>query len=221
MIVEHRCSGPTGSLLLLDHTSARCAWIEHIVDEPPTCSAASDLLNRVSGALPAEQDRPWPQMMADAMVDVFRQHTSATAWMPCALFTAIQVTPSRVIASTLGDIRVMVVRDGALVGATNDHVMGRDAEFPPFTEAVPEQLSFPTRSLCRNPTAPPEHMVLEIAAPHTVFICSSLYHRHRTPTELLPELLAGDLPRRYSGGGVYVRLENAGAIAAVGGILTT
>jgi hypothetical protein len=171
-----------GSLVLASDERLLCAALQvHVGPSDPPGLVAS-LLAQGAAALGGRLDDDAPEALAGETAAAIRR---ASAGAPIlGLFAAVLVTPAAVRACTAGDLRVQLVRGGAVERSSRDHTAENEPDGcpPGLAAALPHH---PTRLLGPAGARPPERAVWPAEPPYRVLLSSSHHHQHG-PSDAAP-----------------------------------
>jgi len=113
-------------------------------------------------------------------------------------FAAVHVGPRAITACTAGPHRVHLLRRGALVASTREHLLRSDAAPPDWLPHIKPELDLRihgrvvTRSLGSKASHPAEVTTWSAERPFRVVVASTEYHRDRDPEAYLTSLGPGE-----------------------------
>ena len=192
---------------------AREGWIFAAAIEDGSGGSSRDalrgLLGRAIAACVGAEGTPreWPERVAAWISErLAAKEAGAPPWV---FYAGAALSQDEARVCTAGDLRVHLLRDGALAQVTRDHVAAHES--PAWVAEtygaalLPEHAGVATRSLGGG-GPPPESLTWSLAGRWSLVLCSSDVHRGQRPETYLPAIARAK--------GLVVRVEGGAEPAA-------
>ncbi len=165
-----------GSLVVASEARLLCAGLMVHVGSSHPPGLVARVLAEGAAALGGRLDDDVPADLATETAAALRRHRIRAPLL--GLYAAAVLTPDTVRACTAGDLRIQLLRDGAVERSTRDHVYANEpaGTIPPdIVAALPHVAS---RMLGPEGATPPECVVWQAEPPYGILLSSSHHHRH-------------------------------------------
>ncbi|MDI3284713.1 hypothetical protein [Polyangium sp. 15x6] len=181
----------SGAVAIVDATAIAFAAVEDIMKSGAP-EASARLLVETAATLSQAYGRrnDWPGRLAELIAA--RLGTGTEGDPGSVVFSGVVAARDAVHVCTAGDTRVHLVKGGNILYCTRDHVLKHES--PEWIREIydgafiadHETMLTRTLGMCK---LPPQKETWFAEAPFTVLVCSSGYHRHRSPENYIHELI--------------------------------